>query len=55
MLTEAQKKTLDKLRQDGTLNFTRNDYQVLATIKKNCRHILVNYDEALLLYIELTK
>lgn len=55
MLTKAQKHTLEKIRRQGTKNFTRNDYQQISTIKKNCRYILENYQEAYDLYLELTK
>ena len=55
MLTKAQKTTLKKFRDYGTKEFTRNDYQQLSTIKKNCRYILENYQEAYDLYLELTK
>ncbi len=55
LLTETQKETLEKFRKEGTAKFTRNDYQVLATIKKNCRDTIENYQEALKIYVELTK
>lgn len=54
-LTDIQKKVLDKLRSEGTAKFTRNDYQVLATIKHNCKIILSNFEDALSLYLELSR
>ena len=55
MLTEIQKQILEKFRKEGTEKFSRNDYQVLATIRKNCRDVLENYDEAKRIYLELTR
>ncbi len=55
MLTDVQKVVLKKFRKEGTKDFTRNEYQILATIRKHCIEILMNYEEALNLYVELTK
>ena len=54
MLTQTQEKLLQKYRKEGTINFSRSDYDILATIKKNCRNILENFQEALKIYLELT-
>lgn len=55
LLTEVQQEVLKRFRKEGTAKFTRNDYQVLATVKKNTRYILENFQEALIIYVELTK
>lgn len=55
LITETQQEILKRFRKEGTAKFTRNDYQVLATIKKNTRYILENFQEALTIYVELTK
>lgn len=54
LMTEKQKEALQKFRSEGTTNFSRNDYKHLNSIKKTCRDVLENYDEALKLYLELT-
>lgn len=55
MLTDTQKKVLEKWRNRQTEKLTRNDYQVIETIRNNCRYILENCEEAKKLYLELTK
>lgn len=55
MLTEAQQKAVDEYKKNNGKNLDRNTWQQIYTIRKNCLTIIENYEEALRLYIELTK
>ena len=54
-MTDHFEKVMEKFRREGTKNFSRNDRQILATIRKNCLHIIKHNQEAIEILVEITR
>lgn len=54
MLTDKQKKVLNKYRKSGTTEFRRIDYHHLREIKKRCKYTIENYSHAVKILAELS-
>ena len=58
MITKKQEKALNKFRAIGkenltAENFSRNDRYIIKRIKERCAYVVMNYNEALDLLMEL--
>lgn len=45
-LSKKQQAVLEKYQKEGTANFTRNDYDLLARVKKKCVEQIKSGDSA---------
>ena len=53
ILSETQLVVLQKLRKNGTKNFSRDDYKIMQGVRRRCRETLKHFDAAKQVYIEI--